>query len=166
MKLPLLCLSALLCLPLAAQATMYKCTQPDGKSTFQDTPCPGGTVGTVANVTNVQTVSESPASDVYVGPPVPVAVGGGVYSSGAANSRYVNEQGVVVVRRDRFLEHREAELHREAEMHRRAEAARHAEQQRSSPLPPSSSNNTGRASVSRAPAVHAAAHAAGHAAAH
>lgn len=153
MRLLWLCLPTQLCLPPAAQATMYKCTQPDGKSTFQDTPCPGGTVGTVANVTSVQTVSQSPI-DTNIGSPVPVAVGGGVYSSGA-DPTYVPQPGVAVWRDRRAIEHREAEIRR------REEAVRHAEQQRSSPLP-ASSGNTSRASASRAPAAHAAAHAAAH----
>jgi hypothetical protein len=40
MKLPVQCVILFICLPLIAQAGAYKCKQPNGSVSFQDTPCP------------------------------------------------------------------------------------------------------------------------------
>lgn len=44
MKIQINCLALLMCAPLIAQAQVNKCKQPDGSLTFQDFPCPSGTV--------------------------------------------------------------------------------------------------------------------------
>jgi len=45
MKRHIHCLALLMCFPLFAQAAAYKCKQPDGTLTYQDTPCPAGAEG-------------------------------------------------------------------------------------------------------------------------
>ena len=92
----------------------------------------------VPNVTNVQIVSTSPVSEANGGTVVPVAMGGGVYSS-ATNTTTVTTP--VVVWRDR------------AYLRRRQEAARHVEQRVSASRP--SSSNTSRTSTSRSSTSHA-----------
>ena len=63
MKLSISCLALLLALPPAAQATTYKCKQPDGTTSYQETPCAAGSTGSAAAVKPVQSVSSgTPAS--------------------------------------------------------------------------------------------------------
>ncbi len=101
MKLPLYCLAVLICIPLAAQAAVYRCVLPDGSATFQDTPCGVGSAGTVVNVPNVQTVSSSDSSDVIVAPSAVVA------GAGYAGSPYpYSTPAGVVVRREVVYVHR------------------------------------------------------------
>ena len=55
-------IAILLCLPLIAQAA-YKCKQPDGTLSYQDTPCAPGAVGAKTALQPVQSVS-SPSDGI------------------------------------------------------------------------------------------------------
>lgn len=101
MKLPLYCLAALVCMPLAAQATMYKCKLPNGSSTYQDAPCANGSEGTVAHVSAIPLPSGSEPPQAGDGPAMDMVtpvVGANTYSTS------VNQPGPQIINRRVIVE--------------------------------------------------------------
>jgi hypothetical protein len=59
MKIPVQCLIVLICVPLVALADAYKCKQPNGSMSFQDTPCAKDAVGSTVALPKIETVDQS-----------------------------------------------------------------------------------------------------------